>query len=284
MTEGEFAGRDLAILGLGLMGTSFGLALAGRPWRRVGWDPSPQAGRLAHHRGAVDVLAPSLEATLRSAGSVILAAPVRAILELLPQVAQKGCRGALVLDLGSSKEAVVEAMRPLAARQRPVGGHPFCGKVESGPAPADGGLFRGAAFALCPVPGADPGGMEEAERLVRTVGARPLSMEAAEHDRRAAAVSHVPYLVAVALLGCADGPSLELAAGGFRDATRLAATDARVGADLLLTNRRLREELACLRRELAALEDRLGQPEWLARRLEETRRRRLSLGRERGWE
>lgn len=282
--EPEFAPpRRLAVLGLGLMGSSLGLALSRGPWSRIGWDVDPAAGRAARERGAVDKLAASLAEAVAEADQVILAAPPRAILDLLPTVGREARAGALVLDLGSTKALIVEGMVGLTGRLRPVGGHPFCGRVESGPAAAGADLYRGATFVLCPVRGADPSALVEAAALVEALGASPLQLEAAEHDRLAARVSHAPYLAAVALMRSAPPEAWPLAASGFRDATRLAATGAELGRDILATNPGLLEALGALRRELDRLSGQLSDPEGLLELLAPARRARLELEERRGW-
>lgn len=274
----------LAIVGLGLMGGSLGLALTGKGWRRVGWDPSPETRRAALEHGAVDEAASSLAEALGEAEAVVLATPVRQILSLVPQVGRLSREQALVMDLGSTKTEIVEAMTGLNSRLRPVGGHPFCGKISSGIEEAEGALYRDAPFVLCPVPDAPADALEEAQAVAQAAGARPLVLDAREHDRLAALVSHVPYLAAVALMRATGREAWPLAASGFRDATRLAATPETIGLDILLTNRpAIARALQGLCSQLHGLEALLDDPAGLEKILATTRQERLELGESRGW-
>ena len=154
-----------------------------------------------------------------------------------------------------------------------VGGHPMCGKETAGLAAADGDLFRGQTFVLCRVPRPAPPAAESlALALVDAIGARPLWLDAADHDRLVAAVSHLPAVVAAALMrGATDERQWAVSASGFRDAARLAGSDPRMMLDILLTNRAailaaLRDYQADLAGFAAALEreDAAALADWLA--------------------
>lgn len=201
-------------------------------------------------------------ARLATADAVVLATPPRTILALLPRVAPLLRPRVLLTDLGSTKNAIVNAMAELPPDILVVGSHPMCGKEDAGLAAADPGLFQGAAFVFCPVPDRPLEALARACDLARAVGARPIVMDAPTHDRITAAVSHIPYAAAIALVaaaeqvaaGGADDALWQLAAGGFRDTTRIAVGDLDMWVDILLTNRS--EILAHLRRldrALAAL-------------------------------
>jgi prephenate dehydrogenase len=236
-------GSTICVIGLGLMGGSLALALraTGTPVRLVGVARSPAALAAARSAGAIDDGTADLAEGVAGADVVVLATPVRTALRMLPQVGRRARSGALVLDLGSSKVQVCAAMADLPAALEPVGGHPMCGKETSGFAAAEAGLFRDRPFALCPLPRTAPAALDRAIGLAEATGARPLVLDPAVHDRAVAGISHLPYAAAVALVSCviaADNPiAWSLASSGFRDTSRLAASDVEMMLDVLLTNR-----------------------------------------------
>ena len=256
-----------AILGLGLIGGSLALALrsSGLAASVTGYDPDREAARRAASLGAVDRVADDLGGAVAAADTVVLAAPVRAILELLDGIEPRLRPGTLVIDVGSTKRRVVERMDRLPAAVRAVGGHPMCGKEHAGIEHAEPGIFSGATFALCPTRRTDDVARRRAERLAAAIGARPLWLDAGDHDAAAASISHLPYVLAVALVRAAlDGEGSEiaarLAASGFRDTSRLAASNERMMLDILATNGdavlaaldRVTGELDALREQIAA--------------------------------
>lgn len=255
MSEGDFAGEgdgfaltqaQVTIVGLGLMGGSLALALQHVGACREVWGVARRRENVSQAlaKGALQQGTTSLEEGVAGADIVVLALPVRAILEMLPRVGALVKPGCLVLDLGSTKAAIVQAMRDLPAHVRAIGAHPMCGKETSGFEAAERALFRGARFVLTPLERTDETAMRLALALVRAVGAYPLLMDAERHDVLVAAVSHLPYLASVGLVAVAEEVSREdqevwdLAASGFRDATRLAASEVRMMSDILATNRR----------------------------------------------
>lgn len=243
------AEATVAIVGLGLMGGSLAAALRGdgaggrQCGRVVGVVRQKAVGMAAEQAGVVDAATTDLAGGVAQADIVVLAAPVRTILDLIPRLGSLLQPGALVLDLGSSKAAICAALDTLPEQVAAVGGHPMCGKERGGPAAADPALYRGAPFVLCPTRRTTPGALAQAEALATAVGARPYIVEAARHDAAVAAISHVPYLLAVAGVAAAaeqaatDPLPWELAAGGFRDTTRVAAGEIAVMRDTVLTNR-----------------------------------------------
>jgi len=268
-------GFTLCIVGLGLMGGSFARAL--RQACQIG--PAPDRRMLparivavgrnaavlstAQAAGAVDAWTHDLAAGVAEAEVVILATPVRTTLRLLPEVGRHARAGALIMDLGSSKAEICAAMAALPEGLDPVGGHPMCGKEVSGFAAAEATLFAGRPFIICPLPRTTPTGLERALALVRATGARPLILDPVAHDWGVAAISHLPYMAAVALVNAVDaaGDSLpwSLASSGFRDTTRVAASDVEMMLDILLTNRaavlewmqRFSDQMDALHRALA---------------------------------
>lgn len=243
MDEPDFtlAQARVAIVGLGLMGGSLALALRGRCAEIAGADADPQAVQLALEHGVID-RAIELDAAL-DRHLVILAAPVRAILAQLAHLATgyRPSSTVTLLDLGSTKSEITAAMEQLPPGFDPLGGHPMCGKEVSGIENAEAGLFRDKTFVLTPLARTSPRALQLAQALIEAIGARALVLSAERHDALAATASHLPYLAATALMRAAqsldDDQFWSLAASGFRDTSRLAASDLTMMTDILLTNR-----------------------------------------------
>lgn len=278
------AAARVAILGLGLMGGSLALALRGHCGEVLGYDIDPETLAYAAVHGVVARVVGLDEAL--AADVVVLAAPPRVILAQLADLARRPPPAAstVVLDLGSTKTEIVAAMAALPAGWHPVGGHPMCGKEVSGLAHAEAGLFEGKTFILSPLPQTAPGAQRLAEALVAATGARLLTLPPARHDALAALASHLPYAVAALLVRVADAsadPALwVMASSGFRDTSRLAASDLTMMTDILLTNRAaIVEALGDYRAELDALTALVdaGDPAALRAYLETAQRRRRQL-------
>jgi prephenate dehydrogenase len=248
------------IIGVGLMGGSLALAwrAAGWPAQVVGVDRDQKALDAALACGAIDRGDENLAGAVTGADVIVLATPVRSILHLLAEVGRYARPGALVMDLGSSKTRICVAMADLPDYLEAVGGHPMCGKEREGFGAAEAGLFRGRPFVLCPLPQTSAAAVERAKKLVEVTGARPVIAAPEAHDRAVAAISHLPYMTAVALARAVErqgGPLAQsLAATGFRDTTRVAASDVDVMLDALLTNREaVLDWIGAFEAELAAL-------------------------------
>jgi prephenate dehydrogenase len=251
----------VAILGTGLIGSSIGLRLKQsseiRDLEVIGHDRAYDAAQYARKIGAVDLIERDPAMAVRDAALVILAAPVLANHRLMADIANALPDGAIVTDTGSTKaETMREAERVLPDRVSFIGGHPMAGKTESGPKHADAALFEGARWVVVPETDAPESAIEAVLHVARSAGAEPMFMDAEEHDAYAAAISHLPLLMSVALFRLARSseawPEMSLlAAGGFKEITRLAATDPSMSFDIASTNReqiahwidRLRETL-----------------------------------------
>jgi prephenate dehydrogenase len=228
----------VAIVGLGLIGGSLARALVARGHEVRGVDGAP-ARRRARAAGAISRGAASVEAAATGADVLVLAAPPRVNLALLRRAAPLCRAGLVVTDVGSVKAPIERLARRLGLR-RFVGGHPIAGSEGSGFGASSEALFRGHTWVL--TPSADASALRLVRRLVRAAGARPRLLEAAEHDRTLAFLSHVPQIVSWALLqAAANDPvarrSLGLAGPGFRDMTRLSRSPRPLWRDILGQNK-----------------------------------------------
>lgn len=234
----------ISIVGVGLQGGSFGMAVrkAGAAEYVAGVDLDQAILDRACERGAIDEGFLDLNAGVTGADLVVLATPVRSILELLPQVAPLLGRETILFDLGSTKKAIVSTVAELTNSTRYVGGHPMAGVEHTGIEHADPCLLRDATFALVPPHLADETAVVQLTDLVRRIGARPVVIPADRHDKIVSITSHLPYLLSVVLALAAekmaqeDNRTREFTASGFRDTTRLAASNVRVMTDICLTN------------------------------------------------
>jgi prephenate dehydrogenase len=234
---------QVAVVGLGLMGGSLTGALRGRCRTVVGVARRTETVETALAQNLVDRGTTDLADGVCEADVVILATPVRVVLRLLPEVGPFLREGCLLMDLGSTKSQIVARMAELPDHVQPLGGHPMCGKELSGIEAADSRLYGGTTFVLTPLPRTSEAALALGRSLVEAIGARAVVLEPDRHDRLVAAVSHLPYLVACGLVGTAewvastDPMAREVAASGFRDTSRLAASDVTMMLDILLTNR-----------------------------------------------
>jgi prephenate dehydrogenase len=225
------------------MGGSLALALKAAGWQQPITGVSRNADTLATatSSGAIDAGTSDLAGGVAGASVVILATPVRTLLRQIPEVGRHAGRGALVLDMGSTKTEVCASLDRLPAGLQPVGGHPMCGKETAGFAAADAALYRGKTFVLCPLPRTGDDALSRAREIAEAVGSHVVVLDPASHDRTVAAISHLPYLAAAALVNTVtagnDPLAWALAASGFRDTTRVAASDVDMMLDILLTNR-----------------------------------------------
>ncbi len=235
----------ITIVGLGLMGGSLALALRRHSEvpRLIGVVRSQERVAEAWACNVVDDVTTDLESAVRAADMVILATPVRTLIRQIRRIGPYLKPDAVVLDLGSTKAAICQALATLPAHVQPVGGHPMCGKEVTGLAHAEASLYEGATFILCPLPRTAPWALALCHDLIARLGARPLILDPERHDELVAVISHLPYLLAVALMATAhrvgekDPRVWQVAASGFRDTSRLASSDVKMMMDILLTNR-----------------------------------------------
>lgn len=236
----------VAIIGLGQIGASIGRALvARRACRRViGVSRRASTLRTALRLRAAHEACRDFASACARADLVVLATPARTILRQIPRVASSAKPGTLVMDVGSTKgEILRRASAALTHRGIPfVGGHPMAGRSGSGPSSSDPRLFAGHPFILAPAAGVPANAFRLAKELARAVDSRVLQLDPRAHDDAAALISHLPHVLAVSLMLAAaqdrSGLAFRLAAGSFRGATRVAASDTTMLLDILLTNRR----------------------------------------------
>lgn len=263
MSEASSLGT-VAIVGAGQVGTMLGLALraSGAVREVTVFDRDADVAARSVARGAAHRASAALEL---DADVVVLALPVSGIVELIARHGAELRPGTLVIDTGSAKRAVVDAMRHLDRGVHAIGGHPLAGTERPGPDGAEPGALHGATFALCPVRD-DPEALRRARDLVAAIGARPLVLDAESHDRVVARTSALPHLLAFALARATVPLAADvtaLASSGYRGATRLAHSDPRMVAAFLAANaaetrlavselrRALDELVACLDDESA---------------------------------
>ena len=236
--------RQLSIVGVGLLGGSVAKAArsGGLARRIVGVGRDPERLRPAVDDGTLDTAVTDLEAGVREADVILLAAPVLAIEGLLERVWGAAANGALITDVGSTKRNIVRAAERLAAT-RPlgfVGSHPLAGSEQAGYRVARADLFRGATVVVTPTEKTELAALKTTTELWEALGARVTSLDPETHDRTVAAISHLPHLIACALVdgaGRVEPGALELAARGFRDTTRIAGGDPDMWTEIFLANR-----------------------------------------------
>jgi prephenate dehydrogenase len=234
----------VTIVGLGLIGGSIGLALHAKKAAQqvAGYDLGKGVCDRARKIGAIDQAYSSLADAVRGSELVILATPVGAMRALLQDIAPALTPGAVVTDVASTKAQVITwAEEFLPSSVSFVGGHPMTGKELSGVEAADARLFHNRIYCLTPTVRTRPAAISKVCELVEVLGARVRFLEPAEHDGQVASVSHLPFLASIALVdtashGPAWGDASLLAAGGFRDVSRLAAGNPEMYRDICLTN------------------------------------------------
>jgi prephenate dehydrogenase len=268
--------RRAQLVGTGLVGASIGRALRVAGWHVTGRDARIETAGRAAELGALDAVGADPTAEL-----VVVAVPVGAVVaEARRALSEHG--GAVVTDVGSVKAPIVDAI----ADPRFVGGHPMAGSEQDGVEGSDASMFAGAAWVLTPTAHTDPGAYAVVHSVVSTLGADVVTLAPDDHDRMVAMISHVPHLTAVTLMRLAATRSqehaalLRLAAGGFRDMTRVAAGHPGIWPDICSDNRdAICAVLDDLIGELATLRDTVSRSDRAAllEQLEEARHARLNL-------
>ncbi|HZP89969.1 MAG TPA: prephenate dehydrogenase, partial [Actinomycetota bacterium] len=283
MTSGE----RVAVLGTGLIGTSIALAATRAGSRVRGYDLDSSVLERAAHRSGLEPVE-GVESCVEGASLVFVCTPVPSIARLVSQ-ALAAAPGAIVTDVGSVKAPILAEVQAIAAGEclpRFVGGHPMGGSERSGPDWASASVLDDIVWVLAPASVTEEAATERLEAWIETIGARPVRMDAERHDRLVAMVSHLPQVASTALMGLAateeagEPDILLLAAGGFRDLTRLAASSPHLWSDILLANRRaVAEAIDLYIGRLQELRDLVltESAEGVARSFAEAKAARLSL-------
>jgi len=238
--------EQLGLIGCGLMGGSFALALkrAGLVKRVVGYSKSPSTTERARLMGVIDVEAPSALLAVSGADIVLLAVPVAATEATFKAIRHLVTPNMLIMDVGSTKRDVVDAARRVLREQ--MGGfvpaHPVAGREVAGVDNADPDLYTGKQVILTPIERTRTVQLQQATDVWKAIGCHVTSMSPESHDAAFAAVSHLPHLLAFSLINAITGQPqgkefLSLAGPGFRDFTRIAASEPNVWRDILLANR-----------------------------------------------
>ena len=256
--------EQLGLIGCGMMGGSFALAMkkAGLVKRVVGYSKSPSTTERARQMGVIDVEAPSALLAVSGADIVMLAVPVAATEATFKAIKHLVNPGMLLMDMGSTKREVVDASRRTLREQVGffVGAHPIAGKELSGVEHAEASLFNGKQVILTPIERTQTLQLQKAVDVWSALGCKVSKMSPEAHDAAFAAVSHMPHLIAFALMNSISGQPagadfLSLAGPGFRDFTRIAASDPRVWRDILASNRdELLQQTKIFQRNLQAFE------------------------------
>lgn len=225
----------------------------------------PETIAAAERLGTIDFATTDPKIALADADVVVFSTPVRVLTEQLRQFAPLFKTGAIITDVGSTKREIMAALDALPPHVHPVGSHPMCGKETSGLAAADPQLYNGATWVVSPLTRTPSHAVKIVHQLAQSVGAKPLLLAPARHDRLVATISHLPYLLSVGLVltaqsVAADDPQVwDVAASGFKDTSRLAASNVQMMLDILLTNQdAVLDMLAQFGSQLDALADAIG--------------------------
>ncbi|MCX6019410.1 MAG: prephenate dehydrogenase [Chloroflexi bacterium] len=236
--------RTICIVGIGLMGASFALALKARGYngRITGVSRSTATRDKALQRSVVDFATTDLAEGVRDADVIVLCTPVRLLVEQIAAVGALCRPGAIITDMGSTKSNVIAAMNALPAHVRAIGSHPMCGKETAGIDVAEPGLYENAPWILTRSARTDDEAFAVIQALALLVGARPREIDVTQHDALLAHASHLPWAVSTAMVYttdhfAVDHPAVwQVTAGGYRDTSRVAASDVTMWTDIALTN------------------------------------------------
>ena len=239
--EDGFSLRDatVGIVGLGLMGGSLAMGLKGRCARLIGFDSDPATLELARANKIVD----QVEGEIRGQGVgvkvdlLVLATPVPMIIRLLQQLPSLISYPCIVIDIGSTKREIVDAMFALPDNFDPIGAHPICGKEKLGLENADRNLFHNAPFVITPLERSTPDARSASRQIASALGAHIVELTAAEHDRILASTSHLPFLLSSALALSTSTEYAPFIGSGFRSTARLAGTPGSMMMGVLRSNR-----------------------------------------------
>jgi prephenate dehydrogenase len=239
----------IAIIGLGLIGTSLGISLRSADSKKdpmgnievVGFDRSNDHAKEARVRLAIDKIATTLVEALKGTHLIVLAVPARALPSVMQEISPLLEPGAVVTDVTSTKTDVMQWAAQYLPNNTFIGGHPMAGREQSGPKAAVHDLFKDAIYCLCMAANTPPEAVALCEAVVERIGAKSYFIDPVEHDAYVAGISHLPFVMASSIVNATTGTSswremAALAATGYRDTTRLASGDVTMHRDISLTN------------------------------------------------
>jgi prephenate dehydrogenase len=281
--------KKIAIIGTGLVGGSLGMAIKrlSNPPQVLGFSRSFASCEKAVKKKAIDVACRDIADCVKDADVVFIATPVGKIVEIVRQISSLVKEGAIISDVGSTKSSIVNTIESFLAKNIYfIGGHPVTGSEHDGIEYADANLFHNFYYVLTPTKSTDSNAYKTLHTLLASIGANVLAVEADKHDQILATLSHLPHMVAALLVNMASKQVagnknwLSLAAGGFRDTTRIAASKPGIWLDICLENKQalvdnLREFEKYLKELIGLIED--GDVAKLRKVLTEARNTRLSL-------
>lgn len=282
--------EQISFIGLGLIGSSLARAVGKFKLadKIVGYDENADTRKLAAELEIVGEVRDDLASAVQGADLIILATPIGAFGEIGAAIAPHLKKGATISDVGSVKKSVIEALTPhIPDGCHLIPGHPVAGTEESGPRAGFASLFKDRWVILTPPEGTDEDAVEKLSAFWRDVGSKVEIMEASHHDKVLAITSHVPHLIAYNIVGTArdleevtKSEVIKFSAGGFRDFTRIAASDPTMWRDVFLNNKeavlemlgRFNEDLTALQRAI-----RWGEADTLYELFDKTRRIRRQI-------
>ena len=240
--EDGFSLRDstVGIFGLGLMGGSLAMSLKGKCARIIGFDSHLPTLELALSKNIIDQARPHPQALShweRGVDILILATPVSTIIDILQQLPSFIQHPCIIMDLGSTKRDILQAMSALPENFDPIGGHPICGKEKPGLENADANMYANASFIITPLRRTTRHALSITQELISVIGANLIEMTAEEHDRVFASTSHMPFLLSSALAESTPEEFSQFIGPGFRSTSRLAGTPSHMMMGILKSNR-----------------------------------------------
>lgn len=238
--------KKVAIIGTGLIGGSLGMAIKSlpEPLQVLGFSRSYKNTKQAVKKKAIDVACPDIESCVQDADIIFIATPVSKIVEIAKEISPLVKKGAIISDVGSTKSSIVRTIEEFMPDDiNFIGGHPVTGSEHEGVEHASPNLFRNFYYIITPTKSTDSNAFKALHTLLNAIGANVIAVEADKHDKILATLSHLPHMVAALLVNMASKQVAEkknwlsLAAGGFRDTTRIAASNPGIWLDICLENK-----------------------------------------------
>jgi prephenate dehydrogenase len=263
--EDGFALSDatVGIFGLGLMGGSLAMGLKGKCAQLIGFDSHPPTLELALSKNIIDQAESDSVKFFAQVDILILATPVPTILNILQQLPSLVHHPCIIMDIGSTKHDILQAMSNLPSNFDPIGGHPICGKEKLGLENADANLYHNAPFVITPLEQTTTNAKSAIQQIISALQANCIEMTAEEHDRILASTSHLPFLLSSALAHSTPQEFATLVGPGFRSTSRLAGTPSHMMMGILKSNRdNVLNAVQSFRDSLTALESALQDEDY----------------------